>query len=47
MAKTKAQKVITFIPRVPKKRKGIISKTKASKMKQSKNYIKRYRGQGR
>ena len=28
-------------------RKGIHAKTKASKLKGSKNYLKRYRGQGR
>jgi hypothetical protein len=30
-----------------KKRKGIHSKTKCSKVKHSKNYKKKYRGQGR
>ena len=30
-----------------KKRKGIHAKTKMSKLKQSKNYFKRYRGQGK
>jgi len=30
-----------------KKRKGVHAKTKASKMKQSKNYLKKYKGQGR
>jgi hypothetical protein len=30
-----------------KKRKGIHSKTKSSKVKSSKNYLKRYKGQGR
>jgi hypothetical protein len=30
-----------------RKRKGIHSKTKCSKVKHSKNYKKRYRGQGR
>ena len=29
------------------KRKGIHSKTKSSKLKSSKNYMKKYRGQGR
>jgi len=29
------------------KRKGVHAKTQASKMKQSKNYLKRYRGQGK
>ena len=28
-------------------RKGIHAKTKASKLKQSKNYLKRYKGQGK
>lgn len=32
---------------VKKKRKGIHSKKKSSKMKKSKNYAKKYRGQGR
>jgi len=30
-----------------KKRKGIHAKTKSSKVKTSKNYLKRYKGQGR
>jgi hypothetical protein len=30
-----------------RKRKGVHSKTKMSKVKQSKNYKKKYRGQGR
>jgi hypothetical protein len=30
-----------------KRRKGIHAKTQSSKLKQSKNYKKRYRGQGR
>ena len=30
-----------------RKRKGVQSKTKMSKLKKSKNYKKRYRGQGR
>lgn len=29
------------------KRKGVHAKTQASKLKRSKNYLKRYRGQGR
>ena len=42
-------KGITFIHRdKPKKnRPGIHSKSKSSKLKSSKNYLKRYRGQGR
>jgi hypothetical protein len=34
-------------PRQIKRRKGVHSKTKASKIKTSKNYLKRYRGQGK
>tara|TARA_R110002020_G_scaffold199798_1_gene401691 strand:+ start:3075 stop:3209 length:135 start_codon:yes stop_codon:yes gene_type:complete len=30
-----------------KKRKGIHAKSKSSKVKSSKNYLKRYKGQGR
>ena len=30
-----------------KNRKGVHSKTKASKNKKAKNYLKRYKGQGR
>lgn len=30
-----------------KKRPGIHAKTRASKLKRSKNYVKRYKGQGR
>jgi hypothetical protein len=30
-----------------RKRKGIHSKTKSSKVKSSKHYLKRYKGQGR
>lgn len=30
-----------------KKRPGIVAKSKTSKLKQSKNYVKPYRGQGR
>jgi hypothetical protein len=29
-----------------KKRPGVVAKKKASKLKTSKNYLKRYRGQG-
>lgn len=44
MAKTASG---TFVPSSPKKRKGIVSKKKSSNYKQSKNYKKKYRGQGR
>ena len=30
-----------------KKRKGVHAKSKSSKVKSSKNYLKRYKGQGR
>jgi len=43
-----ARKVVTNIYKSKsKKRKGIHSKTKSSKLKSSKNYLKRYRSQGR
>lgn len=41
----KSVKVIELKP--SKKRKGIHSKSKVSKVKRSKNYKKAYRGQGR
>ena len=37
----------TYIGNPRRKRKGIHSKCKSSKNKHSKNYFKRYRGQGR
>ncbi len=40
------QKVINYT-KVKVKRKGIHSKTKTSSIKSSKNYTKKYRGQGR
>ena len=40
------QIVINYI-KVKVKRKGIHSKNKPSKLKSSKNYVKKYRGQGR
>jgi hypothetical protein len=45
MAKIKEGKA--FTPNPKKKRPGIQAKTKASKIKSSKNYKKRYRGQGK
>lgn len=47
MAKIKAQTGATFKKRVPKKRPGIHAKTKTSHLKSSRNYKKRYKGQGR
>jgi hypothetical protein len=43
-----AKKTIVNIYRTKStKRKGIHSKTKSSKLKSSKNYLKRYKGQGK
>lgn len=39
--------VNSYTPSKRKKRPGIHSKSKSSKLKQSKNYVKAYRGQGR
>jgi hypothetical protein len=39
--------VTTFRPKPRKRRKGIVSKSKSSRIKGSKNYLKRYRGQGK
>ena len=36
-----------YIERPKKRRPGVHAKTKSSKLKSSKNYLKRYRGQGR
>lgn len=46
MAKVKAQATKVHIQKTRKKRPGIHSKTKASKLKASKNYAKAYQGQG-
>ena len=46
----KAKTTTTAGPRIKKsskKRPGIKAKTKSSKLKQSKNYKKRYKGQGK
>jgi len=40
------QKVINYT-KVKVRRKGVHSKTKTSALKSSKNYTKKYRGQGR
>lgn len=45
MAKIKTQ-VIVKITKPKVKRKGVHAKTRNSKIKTSKNYRKRYRGQG-
>ena len=46
MAKTKAV-VKAFTPKGKKSRKGIVAKSKTSKLKSSKLYKKAYRGQGK
>jgi len=39
--------VSSYKPNQRKKRPGVHAKTKTSKLKQSKNYVKSYRGQGK
>jgi hypothetical protein len=47
MAKAKSTKEAKrWVAKPAKKRPGVHSKTKASKCKRSKNYLKRYKGQG-
>ena len=36
-----------YIIKAKKKRPGVHAKSKSSKLKTSKNYVKKYRGQGR
>lgn len=40
-------KIVSMHQNKRKKRKGVHSKTKSSKLKSSKNYLKKYKGQGR
>lgn len=47
MKKSAKNNISTFIRKPKKKRAGIVAKTKNSKLKGSKNYKKRYKGQGR
>ena len=42
-----AKLVVNIYKSNSRKRKGIHAKSKASKVKASKNYLKRYRGQGK
>lgn len=37
----------SFVPKTRKKRPGVHAKSKTSKLKGSKNYVKLYRGQGK
>ena len=46
-AKAKGQTSVSFIRKTRKKRPGIHAKSKTSKSKQSKNYIKPYVAQGK
>ena len=46
MAK-KGVNIFKYVKPAKKRRTGIHAKTKASKLKTSKNYVKQYRGQGR
>lgn len=45
--KTNTSSVKIHIKKPKVKRKGVVSKKKSSKLKSSKNYLKRYKGQGR
>ncbi len=48
MAKVKSNTVVTKHKAKPKvSRPGVHAKTKTSKLKQSKNYVKSYKGQGK
>jgi hypothetical protein len=47
MAKAKLQSAISFVKKPRKKRPGVHAKSKTSKTKTSKNYIKPYVAQGR
>jgi hypothetical protein len=47
MAKAKAQASISFMKKSRKKRPGVHAKSKTSKSKNSKNYIKSYVAQGK
>jgi hypothetical protein len=46
-AKLKTSSVISFIKKPRKKRPGIHAKSKSSKIKTSKNYVKQYTAQGK
>ena len=47
MAKAKAQASVSFMKKPRKKRPGVHAKSKSSKSKNSKNYIKPYVAQGK
>jgi hypothetical protein len=46
MAKSKTSTISAFMAKPKRKRKGIHSKTKSSRSKNAKNYVKISRGQG-
>ena len=46
MAKAKISSIAAFMAKPKRKRKGIHSKTKSSRSKNAKNYVKISRGQG-
>ena len=46
MAKAKMN-FVAFTKKPKKKRPGVHAKSKTSNLKQSKNYVKKYRGQGK
>ena len=39
--------LFVYLEKQKKRRPGVHAKTKSSKLKSSKNYLKRYKGQGR
>lgn len=47
MAKAKSTQNSSFVPRAKRKRPGVHAKSKSSKLKGSKNYLKVYVGQGK
>ena len=47
MAKAKLQSAISFVKKPRKKRPGVHAKSKTTKNKTSKNYVKPYVSQGR
>ncbi len=47
MAKTKLQSAISFVRKPRKRRPGVHAKSKTSKSKNSKNYVKAYVAQGK
>jgi len=47
MAKAKAQSTVSFLKKSHKKRPGVHAKSKTSKNKNSKNYVKTYVAQGK